>query len=404
MERLEYFFLKRYLKAPKRNLFRFSFVFMVLGIMLSVGILSAGLHLFQGYESTLKRLLLDSFAHIGISSSTGSLLSEEQTALILALATEKDDVVSCVPMLNFQLMAQSGDKIRAAGLKAYPEDNYQSYAPYVIAGKPNIRESEVIVGHYLLQELGLALGDSINLNYPRLDQITPLGIPNAQFNYRIAGVYRSGYYENDRSIVISSIADARELMMNTGGYSKIEIHLQDPEQAALRSRDLVSVLGYDYVAIPWNYYAESLLRLVAMEKWLIFIVFSFLVLIAGINVISTVSTIIIDQKTEIAVLKTLGANTRSIRRMLIFRVGLVGILAVLAGQVFGALLSWLVEKQTFYQLKGDVYFIDTLGAQITLPNLAIIFLVASLLVFVCILIPLRQIERLQIIEIIRNKH
>lgn len=403
MDRLEYFFLKRYLKAPKRNMFRFSFVFMVLGIMLSVGILSAGLHLFQGYESTLKRLLLDSFAHIGISSSNDAMLTEDQTNHIFSILQSHDDVISSIPTLSFQLMAQSGDKLRAAGLKAYPVADQYPFAKYIIAGKADIVDSEVIVGHYLLEELGLALGDSINLNFPRLDQITPLGIPSANFIYSIAGVYRSGYYENDRSIVISTIADARELMMNTTGFSKIEIQLKNPELAAQRSRELISTLGYDYLVIPWNYYAESLLRLVAMEKWLIFIVFSFLVLIAGINVISTVSTIIFDQKAEIAVLKTLGATNRTIRRLLIYRVGLVGIFSVLAGQVLGALLSWFVEKQTFYRLKGDVYFIDTLGATITLPNLAIIFLVASLLVFFCILFPLRQIARLQIIEIIRNK-
>lgn len=377
---------------------------MVLGIMLSVSILSAGLHLFQGYESTLKKLLLDSFAHVGISSSTGALLSQDQVSTACGLISAQDDVMSCVPSLNFQLMAQSGDKLRAASLRAYAPAQNHSYAKYIKAGRADIGIKEVIVGHYLLQELGLALGDSISLNYPRLDQITPLGIPSATDKYQVAGIYRSGYYENDRGIVICSLPDARALMMVPDGFSKIEVHLKDAEKAGIRAAQYVESLGFDYVAIPWNYYAESLLRLVAMEKWLIFIVFSFLVLIAGINVISTVTTIIIDQKAEIAVLKTLGASSRCIRRLLIYRVGIVGILSVFAGQIFGVLLSWFVEKQSFYRLKGDVYFIDTLGAQITLPNLLIVFLVSGMLVFICILIPLKQIEKLQIIEIIRNQH
>ncbi|MDD3282155.1 MAG: ABC transporter permease [Candidatus Cloacimonetes bacterium] len=404
MEILERFFLKRYIKYPKRNLFRFSSIAMVLGIILSVGILSAGLHLFQGYESTLKKLLLESFAHVGISSSDGSLMSNEEIENACKTLTEHNEVLSCVPVLQFALMAQNKDKVRAASLKCYKTEETAPYHPYIVSGRPKIASGEVIVGHYLLAELGLALGDTINLNYPRLDNITPLGIPSTQYDYIIAGVFRSGYYENDRNLVISTVEDARTLMMIPEGFSRIEILLKDADEAPVLARSFIEELGYEYMAMPWNIYAESLLRLVTIEKWLIFIVFSFLVLIAGINVISTVSTTIIDRQSEIAVLKTLGAASHTIRRLFAIRVGLVAIISVLIGQIFGILLSWLVEKQTFYRLKGDVYFIDTLGANITIPNILIVFLVASLLIFICIMIPLKQIERLQVIEIIRKKY
>lgn len=404
MDKLELFFIKRYLKTPKRNLFSFTFVFMVLGIILSVGILSAGLNLFQGYESNLKSLLLDSFAHVSVQSSYGELISQEETAAIQARLSERKELISAIPSLEYPLMAQKGDKIRAISLRAYDFSKEFPYEKYVKGGKSRLQSGEVIVGHYLAEELGLGIGDKIELNYPRFDRITPLGIHTAQNNYKIAALYRSGYYESDRSLVISTLHDARALLFLPEGYSKIELRLKDADKAGFFAREYSDALGQDYIAIPWNLYAESLLRLVAMEKWLIFIVFSFLVLIAGINVISAVSTIIIDKRSEIAVLKTLGASPRTIKRLFALRVGVVAIVAVLIGQIFGALLSWFVEKQTFYSLKGDVYFIDTLGAKITFPNLLIVFLVASFLIFLCVMIPLRQIEKMQIIEVIRNKH
>ena len=73
MNSTERFFISRYLHAPKRNLFRFSFIFMILGIVLSVGILSAGLNLFEGYERALKSVLLDSFAHLKVERSNGCI-------------------------------------------------------------------------------------------------------------------------------------------------------------------------------------------------------------------------------------------------------------------------------------------------------------------------------------------
>jgi len=78
MDKLERFFFSRYLKSPKRNLLRFSFVFMTLGIVLSVGILSAGLNLFEGYERSLKEVLLGSFPHLTLQKSSGEYFGENR--------------------------------------------------------------------------------------------------------------------------------------------------------------------------------------------------------------------------------------------------------------------------------------------------------------------------------------
>lgn len=402
MDRLEAFFLSKYLQAPKRNLFRFSFVFMVLGIVLSVGILSAGLNLFEGYESTLRNLLLDSFAHISVQSSDGAYLSREQAQEAIAKLNKHKEVLSVIPSIHYPLMAQSGTKIRNANLRAYDFAGEFPYAKYIENYPGELQESEIVIGHYLATELGLQPGDNVSLIYPQLDRISPLGIYNGQQSFKIAGLYRSGYYENDRSIIIANISDAEQLLLITNSISKLEIRIRNPQQARELAQSLSAILGSQYTCISWDLYASSLLRLVEMEKWLIFIVFTFLVLIAGFNVISSVSTIIIDKGNEIAVLKTLGANAKSIKRIYAYKVGMVAILSVVIGQAFGAFLSWVVEKQTFYRLKGDVYFIDTIGASITPFNLLAVFVVASLLISLCIYLPLRQIDRIQIISLFRQ--
>jgi lipoprotein-releasing system permease protein len=252
MDKLELFFIKRYLKTPKRNLFRFTFVFMVLGIILSVGILSAGLNLFQGYESNLKSLLLDSFAHIGIQSSYGDLISEVDSASIIDRLSQKRESLSAIPSLECPLLAQKGDKIRAINLRAYDFNREFPYQKYVNGGEGKLQSGEVIVGHYLAEELGLGIGDSIELNYPRFDRITPLGILTAQNNYKIAALYRSGYYESDRSLVISTLEDARALLLLPEGYSKIELRLKDADKAGLFARDYSEELGQDFIPIPWK--------------------------------------------------------------------------------------------------------------------------------------------------------
>ncbi|NLO44006.1 MAG: ABC transporter permease [Candidatus Cloacimonetes bacterium] len=404
MNQLEAFFLKHYIKTPRRNIFKFSFVFMVLGIALSVGILSAGLNLFQGYESNLKKLLLDSFAHINISPIYRDSIDEDSSDEILSIIFQKDGVSSAFPLLQSQLMAQVGGKVRATNLMGFKDNANSYYRDYISQGKQEIAPGEIIVGHYLAEELGLSIGDNLTLMYPRLDQISAFGLHSVTGNFEIVGIYRCGYYENDRSIIICDINEARNLLNLPIGYTKIHVKLDNPDKAPYYGRDLAQELNNRFTVIPWNYYAESLLRLVKMEKWLIFIVFSFLVLIAGINVISAVGTIILDKTDEIAILHTLGAKPKSIKRLFAYRVGIVAVIAVLIGQIFGLLLSWLVEKQGIYKLKGDVYFIDTLTFELSFTNLLVVFFTSTVLIFLCIMIPLRQIQKMQVMDIVRRNY
>ncbi|MCB5235108.1 MAG: FtsX-like permease family protein [Candidatus Cloacimonetes bacterium] len=404
MNQLEAFFLKHYIKTPRRNIFKFSFVFMVLGIALSVGILSAGLNLFQGYESNLKKLLLDSFAHINISPIYRDSIDEYSSDEILSIIFQKDGVSSALPLLQSQLMAQVGGKVRAANLMGFKDNANSYYRDYISQGKQEIASGEIIVGHYLAEELALSIGDNLTLMYPRLDQISAFGLHSVTGSFEIVGIYRCGYYENDRSIVICDIDEARDLLNLPIGYTKIHVKLDNPDKAPYYGRDLAQELNNRFTVIPWNYYAESLLRLVKMEKWLIFIVFSFLVLIAGINVISAVGTIILDKTDEIAILHTLGAKPKSIKRLFAYRVGIVAVIAVIIGQIFGLLLSWLVEKQGIYKLKGDVYFIDTLTFELSFTNLLVVFFTSTVLIFLCIMIPLKQIQKMQVMDIVRRNY
>ena len=404
MNSTEKFFISRYLSAPKRNLLRFSFVFMVLGIVLSVGILSAGLNLFEGYERALKSVLLDSFAHIRIERSDGKFLDAEQVQRIRNTLETKAEISSITPSIGLNLMAIDAEKTRGSIFNAYdtPPGKTPLYSKYVVSGTANLRDGQIIVGHYLAEEFGLGLGDSLRVLYPQLNRVTPMGIYSGEHLFEIAGIYRSGFYEFDRSLIIGTISDARSILFTNDLYAYMDIKLKGArmEEAYSLATRYGSLLGADLTAYP--VVGSGLLRTVAMQKWLIFIVFSFLVLIAGINVISAVSTMIFDKKNEIAVLKTLGAPARTIRRVVDLQVLLVCYGAIVIGQAFGALLSWMVVKQSFYRLKGDVYFIDKLEHHISPLNLLAVFAVAAVLVLVCVRIPSRRIDRLQIIDLLRN--
>ena len=400
----EKFFLSRYFRDPKRNLMKFSFVFMVLGIVLSVGILSAGLNLFEGYERALKDVLLDSYPHILVQSSSGKYLDETQIKLIRQTFSGRKEIRFVTPAISFNVMAVRDDQLRGCLFNAYDSgtSTEPSYARFVHKGSSKLKDGEVIIGHYLAEDYGLAAGDTINVLYPQLDRVTPLGLFSGEHAFRVAGIYRSGYYESDRALVIGTISDARNILNISEGFASAEIKLKPEyvDESIDLARHFDIALGPAYAVYPML--GTSLLRMVAMQKWLIFIVFSFLVLIAGINVISAVSTLILDKKNEIAVLKTLGAIPSTIKSVIFYQILLVCVAAIMIGELFGLLLSWLVVKQNLYHLKGEIYFIDRLELYVSPINMLAVFSVAALLVILCIRIPLRKIDRMYIIDLLRN--
>ena len=104
MDKLSAFFLSRYLKAPKRNILRFSFIFMILGIILSVGILTAGLNLFEGYERTLRDVLLGAFPHITVTKANLHNIAVSETEFLTAKIAKQKEVLQITPLLSYPVM------------------------------------------------------------------------------------------------------------------------------------------------------------------------------------------------------------------------------------------------------------------------------------------------------------
>jgi lipoprotein-releasing system permease protein len=376
---------------------------MILGIVISVGILSAGLNLFEGYQRTLKSLLLDSIAHVSIFSSNSEYIPISEANRLKTVLQAHKEVTAAVPVITSSVMAQKAGAVRGCFLKAY-DKNESTFSKYVVSGSPKLETDNIIIGYHLAKEFNLVVNDTLSIIFPQMNRITALGLYPSERQYSISGIYKSGYYEYDRSIVICDFETAGNLLLTEDRVSKIEISLlpQFTNQTEKIQSTLESELGDDYIVTAWTENNAGLFRLITLEKWLIFIVFSFLVLIAGLNVVSAVSTSIVDMSSEIAILRTVGAGTVTITRIIYSRIAVIGLFAVLIGQILGAGLSYLAIKQSIYTLKGDVYFIDKLTIFISPTNQIVIFFVAAVIILLCIRIPLRNIRNMQIIDVFRR--
>ena len=167
-----------------------------------------------------------------------------------------------------------------------------------------------------------------------------------------------------------------------GRYSRYEVKLQ-PEQI-----DRADYLAYlwqnelelDFQISTWQDFNSSLFNLLKLEKWVLFFILSFLIVVASFNVVSSVSTEIIDRRRDIGILKTIGFSNKSLRKILLSRILGTGVLAIFAGELIGMFLAWLASIQEFFKLKGDVYFLDKINVYFSIPSMLLILLVAFIII------------------------
>jgi lipoprotein-releasing system permease protein len=265
-------------------------------------------------------------------------------------------------------------------------------------------DNDVVIGVHLAARLGLQVGDDIYLVSPAQSKMTLMGLQSQSHKYQVVGLYRSGIYESDSRVVFMRPRQAWQFSSQPGRYSRLEIKLQPNQidRADYLAYVWLNELELDYQILTWQDFNSALFNLLELEKWVLFFILSFLIVVASFNVVSAVTTEIIDKRRDIGILKTIGFSSRSLRKILLGRILGTGLLAIIAGELLGMLLSWLASVQSIFKLKGDVYFLDRINVHFSPLAMVLILFTAFVIIYVAASLPLRRINRLEITSILRS--
>ncbi len=385
---------------------RFDYVVMILGLVISVTVVSTAINLFEGYQRSLTEIMLDSSSHILAFSDNEQYLTPVQLKPVLQTLENRPELKSARPVYSNAVMIKKGGKVRSGLVRAYSDSGFGTYwfEKYLQRGTQKLAGDDIIIGEKMARDMNARVGDLLTLIYADTKNVTPLGMIPHQADYRINAIIKTGYYEMDKSLIIMPEATAFRFYKTKPQYSHLEINLKDAasKPTLKTTQNLQHLLGNGIILQNWVDLNGNLFSLITMEKWLIFLVFSFLIMIASINCISTVSTSIFDRKKEIAILRTVGTPDHQIKTIVYLRILLVCSASIIVGLMAGLLTSWLITRQSLYQLKGDVYFIDRITMKISAFNYLIVFVTAFSAVSICTYLPLKHIKRLQIIDILRG--
>lgn len=404
------FFIKKYISSERREWLRFDSVFMVIGIVISVATLTIALAIFEGYEIVLKETILGVNSHVYVFLASEGNLRSENLAELENFFSRQEEVESFAPIIMTQAMASANGRIKGAvvrGIDWQQPDLPTSYRDKVFAGNFALSgEKSAVLGYKLARELNLNIGDEFQLISPLNSDYTPMGLKPQEDTFRLVGLYKSGMHEYDSKYLFLDFSAAARFSKLDGEFTMLEIKLtsENIDRADYLAYKWSMMLDYKYQISSWIHFNGNLFSLLKMEKWVIYIILSFLILIASFNVISTVSTSIIEKKRELGILKAFGASDTLLRKIFVGRTLMIAFIAVTLGQLIGLAIAEILSLQSFFMLKGDVYFLDKINVSFNLYSWLLILITSMMIISLTSFFPLKKISRMEITDILRSRN
>ncbi len=408
MNKIEFFFFKNYLFSEKKEWLRFDSLFSIIGVILSVATLTIAHSIFGGYETALKDSILGANSHIYIFQPGAANLNQEQVNDLIQDFGGKKEVEAIAPVIQIPAMAVNEGRIKGAlikGINWKAEAQPTKYRQYIRQGTWEMPDNkDVVMGKKLADELNLTIGDLVKIVSPLHSKFTPLGYKSKSKKFKIVGLYESGMYEYDSKFVFMNMQSARGFSPVSSEYSLIEIKLKSEfiNKADYLAYKWEMLNDGFYQISSWIEFNGNLFMTLSFQKWILFIIISFLILLASFNIVSAVSTSIIEKKKEIGILKAFGASSFLLSKIFVGKTMILSSIGVLLGQLIGYIIAYFLSVQNFFLLKGDVYFLEKINVKFSFQDFTIIFIISILMIFVASLVPLKRVSSLQITDILRG--
>ncbi|MEI6134369.1 MAG: lipoprotein-releasing ABC transporter permease subunit [Desulfomonile sp.] len=398
----------RYIRAKRKQAFiSVISAFGVLGVMLGVMTLIIVLGVMNGFERDLKEKILGTVSHLVVmNNSTRSITDWNQ---VLDRIKALDGVNAVTPYIYGQAMLSFRGRVRGVivrGIDPKTAPQVISISNYLEKGSlEDLHESEdgingVIIGKELANANSLRMGDSIQLISPQ-GKRTPIGaIPRVQ-NFKIAGIFKSGMYEFDSNLVYMGLGEAQKFFEMGSGVTGIEVNLRNIYDAPKIASRIESTLGVPYWTRTWRDMYRNLFSALKLEKIAMFIILTFIVLVAAFNIIISLIMLVMEKSRDIAVLKSLGATSDLIMRIFVVQGMIIGAAGTVLGAVAGLVGGALLAKYPFIELPEEIYTISTIPIAIYPWDVVIICVLALTICFIATIYPSYRAARLEPAEALR---
>ena len=415
-DRYEWLIGTHHLRSTHRRGFvSFVAVMSVCGLALGVATLIVVLSVMNGFQRELRSRILDVTADatlMGLRGSIGDWRSVEQRV------RSEPEVQAVSPYVQQQALLTHGQYIAGAsvrGIEPAQETHVTALARHLEHGDlADLRAGgyRVILGVDLARALHVQVGQSVVLIAPE-GIATPAGLMPRMRRFRVAGLFHSGMYQYDRELALVNLTDAARLFaVGPGRVTGLRMKLSDPWQAPTTVRRIAYSLGGNgYYVSDWTDHLANFFRSIQITKSMMFIILSMIVGVAAFNIVATLVMIVKEKQSDIAILRTLGAEPRNILAIFAIQGLLIGAAGTLLGAALGVLIAHhlqslvgLLERLLHTQfLNPKVYYMSELPAYVEGLDVMRVCAVAFLLCALATIYPAWRAARTAPAEALRHE-
>ncbi|HEX7325105.1 MAG TPA: lipoprotein-releasing ABC transporter permease subunit [Rhodanobacteraceae bacterium] len=410
---LELFIGTRYIRAKRRNHFiSFISVVSMLGLIIGITALITVISVMNGFDAELRARILGMVSDATITGVSDSMPDWHQA---IAIAKQNPHVQGAAPYVEREAFlvgnaASQGAIVR--GIDPRQEAEVDSIGSKMVVGKLSDLTRvpwSIVLGKDLALALGVNVGDGVVVAAPPTgNSVTPIGVVPRMRRFTVVGIFEAGMQEYDSGLALMSMDNA-ERLYQMHSPSGIRLKLDNLFIADKVAATLANKLGDAYVVRGWMQQHVNFFKAIAMEKIVMFVILSLIVAVAAFNLVSSLVMLVTDKRSDIAILRTLGATPRSIMGIFMIQGLLVGLMGIVIGVICGvALATYLpaivdaIQNVTGYQfLPESVYYINNVPSHLEWSNVGWIAGMAFVFSLLATIYPAWRASRTQPAEALR---
>jgi len=376
--RFELFIAARYLRAKRRQaVVGVITAISVIGVAAGVASLIIALAITNGMRRDLQERLLGSTAHVQLMRVAADGMRNWR--LLLERLKKVPHVTAAAPGLYGQVLISHGARAGGGlieGVVPADEKTVGDLLQKVVEGSafeleptPPVVSAEVqvsaqavppiVIGKDLAESIGADVGETVLVTSPQ-GALTPLGLVPRYQQFRVVGIFKSGFYQYDSSYAFTRLADAQRLFSEADLISIISFKVDDLNRADRVAQAIEAAAGKGFQTTNWMEQNRELFRALKLEQYVTFIVLALIVCVAALNILIALTMMVMEKTRDIAVLMSFGVTAAQVRRVFLMQGLLISVIGTVLGLVVGYGVSWAGGHYRLVQLDSSVYSIDYL--------------------------------------------
>jgi lipoprotein-releasing system permease protein len=380
-------------KGRKRIVSFMGFI-SILGIAVGVACLITVIAVMNGFRGELEKRIIGQSPHIIIERQDGVRYGEYEK--IVHDIDKLEGVKGAYPFIWGQGVISFRKRSHGVALRSVDLENVTDKAKlsrYICAGAIELEGNGIILGKELSMVLGAFIGDDIDI-------IT--AVSSRPKKFKVTGIFHSGMYEYDLNLAYINLGKASEIFSTGPVIGGIGVDLESAGKSAYIKEQIENIITYDFYIRTWMELNENLFSALKLEKLAMFIILTLIVIVAALNIISTLTIMVTDKRKDIGILKAIGATKATVMNIFALQGIMIGFFGVILGAISGLGIVLVLDKWRFSILPESVYYgIDYLPVRISILDSIAVAIAALIISFLASAYPAYQASRLEPVDALR---